>query len=272
MTPFLHFSTYIHEKAEPLAVEVVDSVLNRMQLDIPDWEKEQAIAMYIELLKFFGESLMEEDKEAAPEALIKWSKKNAEMQISSDGEISEIVVRYPPTRDIFNEILTRISVELDLSLKENAYILKRINNMLDISLNETFFSFKRLSDKYKEDTQAELLKLSAPIVPIKDDIVILPLIGYIDKNRAEHIMDNVVPRIADMEVKHVIADFSGVLTINSQIALSLHQIGEMLRMMGVHVVTAGMRPELVQTVVSSNIELSGIESFANVKQALENIQ
>ncbi|SDJ05193.1 STAS domain-containing protein [Alteribacillus bidgolensis] len=204
MAPFLNFSTYIHENAEPLAVEVVESVLNRMQLDIPNWEKEQAIAMYIELLKFFGESLMEEEKNGAPKALIEWSKKNAEMQISSKGEISEIVVRYPPTRDIFNEILTRISVELDLSVKENAYILKRINNMLDISLNETFFSFKCLSDKYNED---EPLKLSAPIVPIKDDIVILPLIGYIDKNRAEHLMDNVVPRIADMEVKHVIADF-----------------------------------------------------------------
>ncbi|WP_245917824.1 hypothetical protein [Alteribacillus bidgolensis] len=63
-----------------------------------------------------------------------------------------------------------------------------------------------------------------------------------------------------------------MLTINSQITLSLHQIGEMLRMMGIHVVSAGMRPELVQTVVSSNIELSAIESFANVKQALENIQ
>lgn len=73
--------------------------------------------------------------------------------------------------------------------------------------------------------------------PVKDDIVILPLIGYIDTNSAKHIMDNVVPQIAKMEVEHVIVDFTGALTINLQIAENLHQIGGALRLMGIQVVS-----------------------------------
>lgn len=272
MTSFINLSKYMAENAELLAGEVVEAVLRKMNLNIPLWEKEQATRMYVELLGFLGESLMDEDQDTVPNTLIEWSKKNAAMQVSSGGKISEIVVRYPPTRTVFNEIFTRVSTELGLSLKENAFIIKQINMMLDVSLNETIFAFERLSDQFREETQKELAALSAPIVPVKDGIVILPLVGDIDAYKADHIMEHVIPIISTLEVDHVIADFSGILTINKQIAEYFHQMGETLRLMGVHVITTGLRPELAQTVVNSKISLSTIESYANVKQALESIK
>ena len=143
--------------------------------------------------------------------------------------------------------------------------------MLDVSLNETIFAFEHMSNKYKDDMQKELISLSAPIVPVRDEVVVLPLIGYIDEERIRYIMETVVPKIAAMEVDYVIADFSGVLTINSYVAQALHQVGSMLRLMGIKVVSTGMRPELVQVVVNSNIEMSSQHSYSTVKQALENI-
>lgn len=272
MSVILDFSKYIKENAESLSVEIVEAVVDRMQLDLPLWEKEQAVSMYIEFFGFLGELLASEDKAAVPDMLIEWSKKNAAMQVSTGGKISEIVVRYPPTRDIFNELLTRISIELGLSLKENAFMIGRINNMLDISLNETIFAFERLSEQLKEEMQKELAKLSAPLVPVKDGIVILPLVGDIDYYRANYIMENVIPRIGETGVNHVIADFSGILTIDEQVAEYLHQIGGALRLMGVHVITTGLRPELAKIAVNSKIDLSGVEAFATVKQALESIK
>jgi rsbT co-antagonist protein RsbR len=271
MSLFFNFSKYISENVEYLAIEVVEGVLHRMKLDIPEWEKEQAIAMYIELLRFFGESLINEGKDLVPDTFIDWSKRNAAMQVSSRGKISEIAVRYPPTRDVFTEILTRISIEIGLSVKENALIIKQINTMLDISLNGTVFAFERLFDEAREETQKELAALSAPIIPVKDGIVILPLIGDIDSYRANYIMEHVVPKLADMDISHVIADFSGIFTINVDIAEHLNQIGSMLQLMGIHVITTGLRPELVQIVVNSRINISAIETFANVKKALESI-
>ncbi|KMY54108.1 anti-sigma factor antagonist [Bacillus sp. FJAT-27231] len=272
MSSFLNFSNYIRKSVQSLSVEVVDAVLHKMQLTIPEWEKEQAINMYNELLAFFGESLLCEKDEAVPEALVEWSKKNAAMQATAGRNISEIVVRYPPTRDVFNELLTDISLELGLSVKEHAFIIKRINNMLDISLNETFFAFERLSNEFKEETQKELAKLSAPIVPVKEGIVVLPLIGEVNDYRAAYIMENVIPKIAELEVDHVIVDFSGILTINTQIADYFRQIEEILHLMGMHVITTGLRPELAQTVVNAGIDFSRLEAYATVKQALESIQ
>lgn len=272
MNLFSHFSAYIHENVESLASEVVEGVLHRMKLHIPDWEKEQAINMYVELLKFLGESFVTEEQESVPTFFLEWSKKNAAMQISSGGKMSEISVRYQPTRDVFTEIVTEISIELGLSIKENARIIKRINTLLDISLNETIFAFEQLFEEAREETQKELAALSAPIIPVKDGIVILPLIGDIDSYRAHYIMEHVIPKIADMKINYVIADFSGIYTINVDIAEYLHQIGGMLQLMGIHVITTGLRPELAQILVNSHINISAIHTFANVKKALESVK
>ena len=272
MSSFDDFSQYISANAESLSVEVVESVLQEMNLDIPPWEKEQAISMYIELLGFFGQSLLEEGNIEVPQALIEWSKRNAEMQVASSGKISEIVIRYPVTRQVFSEIFTRLSLEFDLSVVESAKANKGINAILDVSLNETFYAFERLSERYQAETQVELLNLSAPIVPVLEDVVVLPLIGVIDSYRIAHIMNNVIPRIAEMNVDHVIADFSGVLTIDAHIAQSLQQISGTLQLMGIHVVIAGLRPDLVQAIVYSGIDMLDTDSYATVKQALESVR
>jgi len=272
MNLVINFSKYINENVESLATTVVEGVLHRMKLDIPVWEKDQAVSMYVQLISFLAESLENEGNDSVPDTVIEWSKKNAAMQVSSSREISEIVVRYPPTREVFNEIVTEISIKLGLSLKENALILKRINIMLDISLTETVHAFEFLLNEARQETQKQFAALSAPLIPIKDDIVVLPLIGNIDCYRANYIMEQVVPKIGALDINHVIVDFSGIFNIDEAIAEHLHQIGTMLNLMGIHVITTGLRPELAQTAVKSRINLSKIETFANVKRALESIK
>lgn len=271
MGSMIEVSRYFSNRAEELAIELVEGVLSSIIIEIPFWEKEQAINMYRELFVFLANSLTEEEKDPVPELLIDWSKKNAAMQVSSGGKISEIVVRYPPTRNVFIDMFTRISTEFGLSIKQHSYLIKRMNDMLDTSLNETVFSFERISDQYREETQAELAELSAPLVPVKNGIVILPLIGEIDSFRANYIMEKVVPKIASLDVEYVIADFSGVLTINNEIAHYLHQIGSVIRLMGIHVITTGLRPELAQLVVNTRLDITAVKTYANVKQALESI-
>ncbi|TWT09346.1 STAS domain-containing protein [Planomicrobium sp. CPCC 101079] len=272
MASFKGFSAYISSHLESIAEEVVQAVQKSTNQRIPEDELEQASKMYQELMKAFAETVENGSSQAIPEVLIQWSKKNARMQAAAGGSLSEIVVRYPPTRAIFTDIFTRISESLGLSLNELSFLINRINAMLDVSLNETFFAFERLSEQFKEESQKELMKLSAPIVPVMEDVVVIPLIGFIDDNRTRHIMENVIPKLAETKVNHVISDLSGVVIIDNNIARSLHQIGAMLRLMGIHVVSAGMRPELVQTVVNSGIDMSKIESFATVKQALQSIK
>lgn len=265
-------ATYMVEHADFLAVEIVEGVINDAKLEISNLEKEQAIRMYNDLLVFFGESIIECDKEGVPETLYIWSKRNAEEQVASGGEISEIIVRYPATRELITDILTKISLDFGLSIKEHSFILKRINAMLDISINETVFAFERLSTKIKAESQKEIARLSAPVVPIKDGVAVLPLIGIVDSFRATYIIETVIPKIAELKINYLIVDFSGILTIDEEVARYLYQIESVLRLLGSKTIVTGLRPELAQIVVNSGIDMSSIKTFAHLKHALESLK
>lgn len=271
MSTVARFSSYISENTYSISEDVVEYVVSRSNQEIPEDEKDMAVAMYVKLLGFFSDSLNHENEGIVPEHLIEWSKKNALMLVENGGNLSDIVVRYPLTRDIFTEVLLRISLDIELSTTDTANIIKGINRVLDVSLNETVLAFEQLSEQSKAALQKELVTLSAPIVPIRDEVVVLPLIGYFDEERTTYIMETAVPKIASMDVDFVIMDFSGVLTINSHVAESLQQIGSMLKLMGIQVVITGLRPELVQVAVNSGIKISSAYVFSTVKQALENI-
>ncbi|MEK1832817.1 STAS domain-containing protein [Priestia megaterium] len=113
------------------------------------------------------------------------------------------------------------------------------------------------------------MKLSVPIVPIQDGIAVLPLIGSIDSERAEYILENVILKIIEMKVEYLIVDFSGILNIDTIAERYLFDIYSVLRLQGIEVVITGIRPELAQTVVRNGIDFSSIKTYATVKQAIE---
>ncbi|MBN6187793.1 STAS domain-containing protein [Aneurinibacillus sp. BA2021] len=270
MSSISKVTNYLMEHAESLAVEIVRDVVQRMNLDIPEWEKEQAVKMYIEFLSFLGKTAAY--GEEVPDDLIAWSKKNGEREASSGGKISDIVVRYPATRVVFSERVTQLSLEYGLSVEDTVALINRINFILDISVNETVFAFERLRHKIMKETQKEMAELSAPIVPIRDHTAVLPLIGSIDSYRATYILEKVVPKIAELKVEQLIVDFSGIPTIDTAVAHYLFKIENVLRILGINTVVTGIRPEIAQTVVSGGIDMSSIKTYATVKQALESME
>jgi rsbT co-antagonist protein RsbR len=269
MASALRISEYLVNNKEALAAKIVDGVLNKMDLTIPELERKRAVTMHIELMESLGEYILNEE-ERIPESLLFWSKRNAAM-VSFEGKISTIAVRYPPTRDVITDILTELGMEYNLGLKELSKLIKQVNRLLDISLNETIETYEHLADEYRLQAQIELAEVSTPIVPVKDGVVILPLVGYMNSCKAQYIMERVIPKIADSGARDVIVDFSGVPSLEVEMAFRLKQIAQMLRLMGIHVITTGISPKLAQLVVHAGIDLSQT-TFLTLKQALESLE
>lgn len=264
------FIEYINLHKEKLAQDIVDRVCVQFTVPASEEEKEQALLMYIDFWGFLAGAL-ELDEMDAPDHLVEWSLSNAAMQARKSERISVVVNRYPPTRDVFADRLYEICTELDMGLKEYVKVSKCINRLLDISLNQTFSAYEQLTERYRDEAEQELVKLLAPIVPVQDSIVILPFIGKITEERAEAILDTILPEIAQLRVETVILDFSGLWSIDECVARSLQQIERALNLMGIEVYITGLRPELAQTIVNSGSELLGKGYFINVKQALEQL-
>ncbi len=138
-------------------------------------------------------------------------------------------------------------------------------------MTETIFAYEVFRDQQLKDRQKEINELSAPIVPIQKGIAVLPLIGAIDYTRVQHLLNNVLPGIPLINTEHLIIDFSGILTIDTEVAQHIYTIHSVLELLGIHVMFTGIRPNLSMAVVQAGIDFTTFNTFGSVKQAIESI-
>ncbi|RFU66229.1 STAS domain-containing protein [Peribacillus glennii] len=261
---------YFKENAKPLAGELVKEIVDKFDFPVLPQEIDQAKEVYFEFLGFLGRSIIADENET-PEGLIEWSRRNGEQEALLKGKISGIIMRYPATRQVFIERFASISMDHGLSAREILTINKRINYVLDISIYETILAFERFTDKVIKRAQDEVNELSAPIVPIQAGIAVLPLIGTFGFDRAQALIEKAVGRVAKLGVECIIIDFSGLVMIDDEVASQIFNIHNIFRLLGIKVIITGLRPELAQTVVAQGIDFSHIDTYANVKQAIESL-
>ncbi|MDR7071063.1 STAS domain-containing protein [Fictibacillus barbaricus] len=271
MKSTLTVASYLKENSVSLANEIVDEIIIKFGFEVSQEDIDQAKIVYVEFFEFLSESINCTEG-SVPEELIAWSRKNGEKTASKHSRISDILIRYPETRMVFADFILDISLKFGLDTEGVVLILKRVHQMLDVSINETVLAFERRSEEILSKTRKELKELSTPIVPIQDGLAVLPLIGSIDAERAEHLMNYVLPNIPSLNIECLIMDFSGIVTIDTEVAAHVFNVYEVLGLLGIKVLVTGIRSELAIRAVSEGINFSSLKTFANVKQAIESIR
>lgn len=114
--------------------------------------------------------------------------------------------------------------------------------------------------------------LSTPIVPIDRDVSIVPLVGEVDDERLDLLLDNVSRHIQKSGDQYLILDLSGVSHFTSQLHNGIYQLDQLIKLMGATLMISGVRPEFVLESVRSDFTLSSIQSFPSVKLALKAIK
>lgn len=112
---------------------------------------------------------------------------------------------------------------------------------------------------------ATVRELSSPVLPIRDGVLVMPLIGVIDGERAALLMDALLGAIERQHARTVILDVTGVPLVDTQVAQALVQVATAARLLGAQVILVGMRPELAQTIVSLGIDLRGLVTRADLQ-------
>ncbi len=103
--------------------------------------------------------------------------------------------------------------------------------------------------------QQELLEMSTPVVKLWDGILALPLIGTLDSERTQVVMENLLERIVALEADIAIIDITGVVTVDTLVAQHLIKTVSAARLMGADCIISGIRPQIAQTIVHLGIEL-----------------
>src|SRR5207302_5390631 len=115
--------------------------------------------------------------------------------------------------------------------------------------------------------QTEMLELSTPVVKLWEGILALPLIGTLDSERTQVVMESLLQEIVRSGAAIAIIDITGVPTVDTLVAQHLLKTVAAARLMGVECIISGIRPQIAQTIVHLAIDLGNVKTKATLAEA-----
>lgn len=112
-------------------------------------------------------------------------------------------------------------------------------------------------------------ELSTPVVPVLEGILILPLIGFIDSDRAQRVMEGLLNGIVQYRAQVVILDVTGVPVVDTGVADHLVRAARAAGLLGAQPILVGIRPEVAQTIVGLGVHLHEIATRGDLRDGLE---
>src|SRR5258705_2938794 len=135
--------------------------------------------------------------------------------------------------------------------------------------NTVGVSFVQERERIIRQQQEAIRELSTPVLQVRERLLILPIIGVIDSQRARQLTEQLLRGIRSNRAKVVVVDITGVPTIDSTVANHLVQTGEASRLMGASVIITGLSSEIAQTLVTIGVDLSKMNAVGDLQGGIE---
>jgi anti-anti-sigma regulatory factor len=153
-------------------------------------------------------------------------------------------------------------VEISLSPLESDGGVMMISSIRDVTEQ------RAREDTIRKQAQEILEMAAVPVVQVWEGIVMVPLIGMLDSQRTQQLMDRLLQRVSDTASAVAVIDITGVPTVDTQTAQHIIETIAAVRLLGAEVVLSGVRPSIAQTLVHLGIDLSAILTRSSLSAGL----
>jgi rsbT co-antagonist protein RsbR len=115
----------------------------------------------------------------------------------------------------------------------------------------------------------EILELSTPVIQVWDKVLVLPIIGTLDSQRAARLTESLLEKIAESQGEVIILEVSGVPTIDTQVGQHLLKTVQAAALMGTVSILSGVRAEVAQSMVNLGVDLGQLQARNTLRDALQ---
>jgi rsbT co-antagonist protein RsbR len=135
--------------------------------------------------------------------------------------------------------------------------------------NTVAVSFVDERERVIRQQQDSIRELSTPVLRVRERLLILPIIGVLDRERARQLTEQLLTGIRAHRAKVVVIDITGVPDVDEAVANHLVQTVDASRLMGASVIITGLSPEIAQTLVMIGVDLSRMDTIGDLQGGLE---
>ena len=202
----------------------------------------------------------------AYEALKAYAHKPSHHAVPWKVEIHEVVGIVLLLRDVLlRSLLAKYRGDLD-----------KLNRVLDAyepaanrMANSVALGFVQERERIIREQQEAIRELSTPVLQVRERLLILPMIGVIDPQRARQFTEQLLRGIRSTRAKVVVIDITGVAAMDSNVANHLVQTVEASRLLGAATIVTGLSPEIAQTLVTIGVDLGKMHTVGDLQGGIE---
>ena len=186
------------------------------------------------------------------------------------------VLRGMTSEQIIGGLLTLRDVYGRSLFERYQHDMERLSSALDIYepvankiLSIVALAFVAEREKVVRQQQEAIQELSTPVLQVRDQMLILPIIGVIDTHRARQLTEQLLRTIRTSRAKVVVMDITGVPGVDSKVANHLVQTVDASQLMGATVIVTGISPEIAQTLVTLGVDLTKMNTVGDLQGGIE---
>ena len=135
--------------------------------------------------------------------------------------------------------------------------------------NTVAMGFVQERERIIRQQQEAIRELSTPVLQVRERLLILPIIGVIDSQRARQLTEQLLRGIRTNRAKVVVIDITGVAAMDATVANHLVQTVEASRLLGANVIVTGLSPEIAQTLVTIGVDLGKMNTVGDLQGGIE---
>jgi rsbT co-antagonist protein RsbR len=171
---------------------------------------------------------------------------------------------------LLRDVLAR---SLFANYREDADLLDRILDSYEPAANRIMVtvgvSFVEERERVIREQQESIRELSTPVLQVRERLLILPIIGALDAQRARQLTEQLLGAIQANRARVVVIDVTGVATIDVDVANHLVQTVEAARLMGAGAIITGLSSKIAQTLVDLGVDLGMMHTVGDLQGGLE---
>jgi rsbT co-antagonist protein RsbR len=200
------------------------------------------------------------------EALQRYARDLSERIIPRGVETNEVVGIVLLLRDVLARSLFE---KYDGDFELLNHVLDAYEPAANRIANTVAVSFVEERERVIRKQQDSIRELSTPVLPVRERLLILPIIGVLDSDRARQLTEQLLTGIRRHRAKVVVVDITGAADIDEVVANHLVQTVDACRLMGASVIITGLSPEIATTLVTIGVDLTKMNTIGDLQGGLE---
>ena len=147
--------------------------------------------------------------------------------------------------------------------------VESLNKLMFLDAFVVIEEISRINREKISASSKALMEMSTPVTPIWEGILLLPLLGILDSQRTQDVMNKTLAKISETRSRVLVMDISGVSAMDTAVANQLLKITKATLLMGCETILSGLSPSIARTLVELGINIGEVRTTATLRDSFE---